>query len=110
MTCEYARAREEPYSYSGLGFSPSGSYFFPTTGILSRVSLFYGMREYDAPDPFFGVKRSDKRKKIEFALSDRKRLVWNRYLGIVIGLEENRSNLDFYSYQKFNLAFSVEQY
>lgn len=108
-TCEYARAREDAYSYRGLGFSPSASYFFPSMGILSRVSLFYGLREYEAADPFFGMKRSDKRKKIELALSDRKRLIWNHYLGISFGLEENHSNLDFYSYQKFNLAFSLEQ-
>ena len=105
---EYSRASERPYSYYGWDVGPGINWLWAETAYLVGVSASLGSRKYADADPIFGKQRSDSKTKLEVTLGNKQWRWRNSYVALVASVEENRSNIEFYSYRKANLSVSVE--
>ncbi|MEH6575683.1 MAG: porin family protein [Amphritea sp.] len=107
VSIDHSRAKEDPYSYHGgaigLGIDiPLNSWGLELFGSA-------GKRLYEEPDPFFEGKRSDSRKKLGLLLSNKNIQIMNFMPEIGVVYERNDSSLDFFSYDKLSLVFSLEE-
>lgn len=105
---EGSRAAERPYSYYGWDFAPGISAFWPETTFLVGANLSYGRRRYAEVDPLFGARREDERTRAEVTVGNKKWRWRDSYVVLAASLEENRSNVGFYAYQKTNLSVVIE--
>lgn len=105
---EGSRAAEEPYTYYGWDFAPGISTFWPEYTFLVGATLSYGRRKYADADPLFGVRREDQRTRAELTVGNKKWRWRDSYVVLVASLEETRSNIGFYAYQKANLSVVIE--
>jgi outer membrane protein len=106
---EVSDARERPYSYYGVAIDPGMSLLIvQPAAMLFKVSLPFGYRQYAAEDPLFGTRRRDHRLGVEFSVRN-KEWHWMNYTpALVVSLERNEANIDFYSYRKANLYLVLE--
>ena len=105
---EYSRAAERPYSYYGWDLGPGVNWFWASKVYLVGANASLGAREYADVDPIFGKQRSDSKTKLELTLGNKQWRWRNNYATLIASVEENRSNIDFYSYRKANLSVSIE--
>jgi len=105
---EYSRASERPYSYYGWDLGPGVNWFWASKAYLVGANASVGARQYADVDPIFGKQRSDSKTKLELTLGNKQWRWRNNYATLVGSLEQNRSNVDFYSYRKANLSVSIE--
>jgi hypothetical protein len=105
---EGSRAAEDPYSYYGWDVGPGIATFWPRHAFLVGASFTFGARKYAEADPLFGLRRDDQRARAELTVGNKKWRWRDSYLTVVASVEETRSNIGFYSYQKTNLSVVVE--
>jgi Protein of unknown function (DUF2860)/Tetratricopeptide repeat len=105
---EGSRAAEEPYTYYGWDFAPGISTFWPEYTFLVGATLSYGARKYAEADPLFGARREDQRTRAELTVGNKKWRWRDSYVVLVASLEETRSNIGFYAYQKAHLSVVIE--
>jgi Surface lipoprotein assembly modifier len=67
-----------------------------------------GTRRYLGVDPFFGEQRVDRRTSLELVVRNKEWRWRSLKPALVLGTEENRSNIDFFSYRKANVSIAVE--
>jgi hypothetical protein len=107
-SAERAQAKERAYSYSGGELGISLDSFWPRTTMLLGARFALGGRRYAASDPFFGVQRTDRRRRADVSIGN-KRWRWrDRYISALASFERNRSSIAYYAYRKFNLSLVVE--
>jgi hypothetical protein len=105
---ERSSAREEPYSYYGWEIGPGIDTFWPGSAFLVGARVTVGARKYEAPDPLFGVRRADTRTRLEATVGNKAWRWRSSYLSLVGSLERNRSNIEYYSYNKANASIVIE--
>ena len=105
---EGSRAAEQPYTYYGWDLAPGISLFWPETTFLVGATLSFGRRKYAQADPLFGVRRADEKTRVEVTLGNKKWRWRDSYVALVASLEENRSNIGFFHYEKTNLSVVIE--
>lgn len=105
---EGSRAAEDPYSYYGWDIAPGISTFWPRLAFLVGANLSFGSRKYADADPLFGERREDGRTRLELTVGNKKWRWRDSYVALAASLEENRSNIGFFSYRKANLSVVVE--
>lgn len=99
-------AHEEAYSYN----QPLVSARFMQEwqgGWLTGMRLQALMVDYAAPDPFFGEKRRDAEKRVEFDVLNRKLKLWSFSPKLLLGYVERNSNLELYSYKRMYARIGV---
>jgi hypothetical protein len=107
-TLEASDARERPYAYYGVTLEPGTSLLFMEPAVLIKANLPFGLRQYGAQDPLFGIRRRDRKVALEMS-ARRKEWRWMDFTpALVVSLEHNRSNIDFYGYRKANLSVVPE--
>ena len=105
---ERSQAKERPYSYTGWNLGPAIDAFWPETTFLAGARLSLGARRYAAADPLFGKRRSDSKLRLDVSVGN-KRWRWrDRYVSLVASVERSHSNIEYYSYRKFNVSLVVE--
>ncbi|HEX5477192.1 MAG TPA: porin family protein [Burkholderiales bacterium] len=107
-TAERSEAHEKPYSYSGLTVAPGLTWLLTQPAFLVKTGVSFGGRDYAAEDPLFGIRRSDRRTALDIALTSKEWRLMNFSPVLILSLEKNRSNIDFYSYEKVNLSLAFE--
>lgn len=105
---EGSRAAEQPYTYYGWDLAPGVSAFWPETTFLVGATLSFGRRKYAEADPLFGRRREDEKTRIDVTVGNKKWRWRDSYVALVASLEENRSNIGFFDYQKTNLSVVIE--
>lgn len=105
---EYSRASERPYSYYGWDLGPGVNWFWVSKAYSFGANASVGARKYADVDPIFGKQRSDSKTKLELTLGNKQWRWRNNYATLIASVEENRSNIDFFSYRKANLSVSIE--
>lgn len=105
---EGSRAAEQPYTYYGWDLAPGISTFWPESTFLIGATVSYGVRKYAEADPLFGVRREDERTRAELTVGNKKWRWRDSYVVLVASLEETRSNIGFFSYQKANFSVVIE--
>jgi hypothetical protein len=105
---EGSRAAEQPYTYYGWDLAPGISTFWPETTFLVGATLSLGKRKYAEVDPLFARRREDEKTRLEVTLGNKKWRWRDSYIVLVASLEENRSNVGFFDYQKTNLSVVIE--
>jgi len=105
---EGSRAVQQPYTYYGWDLAPGLSAFWPETTFLVGASLSFGRRKYAEADPLFGLRRDDEKTRVEVTLGNKKWRWRDSYVVLVASLEENRSNIGFFHYEKTNLSVVIE--
>lgn len=105
---EGSRAGEQPYTYYGWDLAPGISTFWPESTFLIGATVSYGVRKYAEADPLFGVRREDERMRAELTVGNKKWRWRDSYVVLVASLEETRSSIGFYAYQKANLSVVIE--
>jgi hypothetical protein len=105
---EGSRAAEQPYTYYGWDLAPGISTFWPETTFLAGATLSFGTRKYADVDPLFGTRRADQKTRLELTLGNKKWRWRDSYVALVASLEENRSNIGFFDYQKTNLSVVID--
>jgi len=105
---EGSRAAEQPYTYYGWDLAPGISTFWPETTFLVGATLSFGTRKYADVDPLFGTRRADQKTRLDVTLGNKKWRWRDSYVALVASLEENRSNIGFFDYQKTNLSVVIE--
>ncbi len=105
---EGSRAAEQPYTYYGWDLAPGISTFWPETTFLLGATLSFGRRKYAEADPLFGRRREDEKTRVEVTVGNKKWRWRDSYVALVASLEENRSNIGFFDYQKTNLSVVIE--
>lgn len=108
LTLEHADAYEHAYSYSGIAFAPGASYLLSATPILLSATVGLARRDYAGADPFFGIVRVDRKRSFEVRVQHKEWRWRNTKAALVFSVEDNRSNIDFYSYRKVNASIAVE--
>jgi hypothetical protein len=105
---ENSSAKERPYSYYGWDLGPGIDSFWPEWTLMVGARASVGSRQYAATDPMFGERRVDAKRRLELSVGN-KRWRWRDHdVSLVASLEENRSNIGFYSYRKTNVSVVVE--
>ena len=105
---ERSQAKERPYSYTGWNLGPAIDAFWPETTFLAGARLSLGARRYAAADPLFGKRRSDSKLRLDVSVGN-KRWRWrDRYVSLVASVERGHSNIEYYSYRKFNVSLVLE--
>ena len=56
----------------------------------------------------FGRRREDEKTRVEVTVGNKKWRWRDNYVALVASLEENRSNIGFFDYQKTNLSVVIE--
>ena len=105
---ERSSANERPYSYYGWELGPGVNTFWPKTALLVGARASIGTRKYADVDPLFGERRVDTRHRAEVSVGNKNWRWRNSYVSLVGSLEENRSNIGFYSYRKTSISVVVE--
>jgi tetratricopeptide (TPR) repeat protein len=105
---EGSRAAEQPYTYYGWDLAPGISTFWPETTFLVGATLSFGKRKYAEVDPLFARRREDEKTRLEVTVGNKKWRWRDSYVALVASLEENRSNIGFFDYQKTNLSVVIE--
>jgi tetratricopeptide (TPR) repeat protein len=105
---EGSRAAEQPYTYYGWDLAPGISTFWAETTFLVGATVSFGTRKYAEADPLFGTRRADQKTRLELTLGNKKWRWRDSYVALVASLEENRSNIGFFDYQKTNLSVVIE--
>jgi hypothetical protein len=105
---ERSSANERPYSYYGWELGPGVNTFWPRSALLVGARASIGARKYADVDPLFGERRSDAKHRVELSVGNKNWRWRNSYVSLVASLEENRSNIGFYSYRKTNVSVVVE--
>jgi tetratricopeptide (TPR) repeat protein len=105
---EGSRAVQQPYTYYGWDLAPGISAFWPETTFLVGATLSLGRRKYAEADPLFGLRREDEKTRVEVTLGNKKWRWRDNYVALVASLEENRSNIGFFHYEKTNLSVVIE--
>lgn len=105
---EGSRAVEKPYTYYGWDLAPGISAFWPETTFLVGATVSFGRRKYAEADPLFGLRREDEKARVEVTVGNKKWRWRDNYLALVASLEENRSNIGFFHYEKTNLSVVIE--
>jgi hypothetical protein len=105
---EGSRAAEQPYTYYGWDLAPGVSTFWPETAFLLGATVSYGRRNYAETDPLFGRRREDEKTRVEVTVGNKKWRWRDSYVALVASLEDNRSNIGFFHYQKTNLSVVIE--
>jgi hypothetical protein len=105
---EGSRAAEQPYTYYGWDLAPGLSTFWPETTFLVGANLSFGRRKYAEVDPLFARRREDEKTRVEITVGNKKWRWRDSYVALVASLEENRSNVGFFDYQKTNLSVVIE--
>ncbi len=108
LTLEHADAYEHAYSYNGIAFAPGASYLLSVAPILLSGTVGLGRRDYSGADPFFGIVRVDRKSAVELRVQHKEWRWRNAKAAFVFSVEDNRSNIDFYSYRKVNASIAVE--
>jgi hypothetical protein len=107
-TLEYSDAYENAYSYEGFALGPGLTHLFTGPALFVSANVTFGLRRYSAVDPLFGQQRQDRKTTAELQLQN-KAWRWRSFKpALLIFVEQNRSNIDFYSYRKVNVAIVVE--
>jgi hypothetical protein len=107
-TLEVSDARERPYTYYGVTLEPGMSVLAVKPTVLVKANLPFGVRQYGADDPLFGIRRRDSKAGLELSVRSKEWRWMNFTPALVLSLERNRSNIDFYSYRKANLSVVME--
>lgn len=105
---EGSRAAEQPYTYYGWDLAPGISTFWPETTFLVGATLSFGKRKYAEVDPLFARRREDAKTRLEVTVGNKQWRWRDSYVALVASLEENRSNIGFFDYQKTNLSVVIE--
>jgi len=105
---EGSRAVEQPYTYYGWDLAPGISAFWPETTFLVGATVSFGRRKYAEADPLFGLRREDEKTRVEVTVGNKKWRWRDSYVVLVASLEENRSNIGFFHYEKTNLSVVIE--
>jgi hypothetical protein len=105
---EGSRAAERPYSYYGWDVGPGINTFWPASTFLVGANLSFGTRKYGDADPLFGERREDHKTRLEVTVGNKKWRWRDSYVSLVASVEENCSNIGFYSYRKSNLSIVVD--
>lgn len=105
---EGSRAAEQPYTYYGWDVAPGIGLFWPETTFLVGATLSFGTRKYADADPLFGRRREDDKTRLEVTVGNKKWRWRDNYVVLVASLEENRSNIGFYHYEKTNFSVVIE--
>jgi hypothetical protein len=105
---EISRAAERPYSYYGWDVGPGLNALWSETAFVFGASLSLGTRKYADADPLFGKAREDDKTRLELTVGNKQWRWRNNHVALVASVEDNRSNIDFYSYRKTNLSVVVE--
>ena len=105
---EGSRAAEQPYTYYGWDLAPGISLFWPETTFLVGATLSFGRRKYAEADPLFGLRRADQKTRVEVTLGNKKWRWRDSSIALVASLEESRSNIGFFDYEKTNLSLVIE--
>ncbi len=107
-TVERSDTYEPPYSYDGVALGLGLTHLFSLRPILLAGSLALARRRYQAVDPFFGEQRFDRKTNLEFVVQNKEWRWRNLKPALVFGTEQNRSNIDFFSYRKANISIAIE--
>ena len=103
-----SRAAEEPYTYYGWDLAPGIAWFWPDSAFMLGATFSFGRRKYAEPDPLFGRRREDDKTRVEMTVGNKKWRWRDSYVVLVASLEENRSNVGFYHYEKTNFSVVIE--
>jgi hypothetical protein len=107
-TAERSEAHEEPYSYTGYLVAPGLTWLITEPALLMKNGVSFGRRSYAADDPLFGIRRSDRKATLDIALTSKEWRLMNFSPVLILSVERNRSNIDFYSYEKVNVSLAFE--
>lgn len=107
-TLERNQAYEQAYSYNGVALGAGVSYLFSQRPVLLSVNAGLGTRRYLGVDPFFGEQRVDRKTNVELVVRNKEWRWRNFKPAFVIAVEDNRSNIGFFSYRKTNVSIAVE--
>jgi hypothetical protein len=105
---EASRAEEQAYSYYGWDVGPGFSVLWPQSAFAVGANFTYGSRKYGDADPLFGIRRADERTRLEVSLGNKKWRWRDNHVALVASVEETRSEIEFYSYRKTNVAIVIE--
>ena len=96
-------ALENPYAYATHSVSLFSNFYQEYFRIKSQLKFSYSSRKYDATDPFFGQKRSDKTNSVMLTLLASEIKIFGGNPTLEIGYQQNNSNIGFYSYGKMTI-------
>jgi hypothetical protein len=105
---EGSHAAERPYSYYGWDVGPGISVFWPESTFLLGANLSFGTRKYSDVDPLFARRRDDEKTRFELTVGNKKWRWRDNYVVLAASVEDNRSNIGFFSYRKTNVSVVVE--
>ena len=108
LTLEKSDAREAPYSYNGVLLDPGVSFLLLSPAVLFRANAWLAERRYAEPDPLFGIRRVDHKTALEFSVRGKEWRWMNSTPALVLYVEDNRSNISFYTYRKTSLSVVIE--
>jgi len=107
-TAEGSWSRERAYSYSGLAFAPGIAWLLANPALLVQADLSAGSRQYAAVDPLFGKQRFDRKRLFKLAVTGKEWRLMGRAPVLILSLEKNASNIDFYSYSKASVSVGLQ--
>lgn len=101
------KATENPYSYRTQSGGIFINYLFPEFSLKTQAKLTYSNRDFDADDPIFGFARNDVKKGVYITLIKTDIKVFGLSPMLELGIENNDSNINIYSYSRYitNLSF-----
>lgn len=102
-----ARAKESPYSYSGLSQGWFGTVYAPTLDAKIQVKHSRSIRDHAIEDPFFGIKRLDTRVMTTVSVESPSIRMGSLIPSLEVGVEKNHSTLPLSQYERViaNLSF-----
>jgi hypothetical protein len=107
-TLENSSAREKPYSYYGATVAPGIAWLWTDPALLVRAEFGFGERRYADIDPLFGEERRDRRIRLDLSMRSKQWRWMNFTPVLILSVDRNESNIDFYSYEKVNLSLALE--
>jgi hypothetical protein len=105
---ESSRSYERAYSYRGWELAPGLQFSSGETPFWTAITLGYGRRTYADTDPLFGQRRLDRKQRFEAQIGNREWRWQGFQLSLQLSAEDNRSNIEFFSYRKAGVSIVLE--
>ena len=107
-TLERSQAYERPYTYNGAAIAPGISWLMAQPAVQMRAELGLSARRYAALDPFFGERRTDNKIRVDLGAKSKQWRLFSYRPALSVGIERNRSSIEFYAYRKVNFSVALE--
>jgi len=104
-----AAAKESPYSYYTKTLGLNSNFLFPDCFIKGQIKALVAERNYDDPDPIFGIIRKDIRHGFYFSVVKTDWKLFDMTPTLDVSYEKNNSDVNIYKYDREVLTISFKK-